>query len=212
MQRKRLAVWCVPACTLALAGASLSLTACTSFQGDYGDPNQVQVLDDRWNPSDASMTVEKMVKDMTRAAWVENWRGDQNKKTSDRPFVLVDDMENRTSEVIDTKALYEDLRSQILNDGKVRFLDGDLRQKILNEYKYQQSGVVQQQHVKGPGNQYGADFFLSGAISSIRSQQGGKSSIQYQIEMKLVNIGTGELVWSGIEKIRKNFKRSSLGW
>ena len=81
--------------------------------------------------------------------------------------------------------------------------------KVIDLNKYQQSGVVKKGQVKGPGNQYGADFFLSGAISSIVSKQGGKSSVQYQIEMKLVNISTGELVWSGIEKIRKNFKRSS---
>lgn len=195
-----------------LVGLSCALSACSSFQGDYGDPNQAQILDDKWNPTDATLTVEKMVKDMGQAAWITNWREDSHKKPNERPFVLVDDMENRTSEIIDTKALFEDLRSQILNDGKVRFLDGALRQKILNEYKYQQSGVVRKDGVKGPGNQFGADFFLSGAISSINSQQGGKSSVQYQIEMKLTNISTGELVWSGIEKIRKNFKRSSMGW
>ncbi len=196
-----------------IIGASLLTSSCSSdLQGDYGDPNQAQILGDKWNPTDAQLTVQKMVKDMGMAAWVANWRDDAHKKPSDRPFVLVDDMENRTSEIIDTKALFEDLRSQILNDGKVRFLDGALRQKILNEYKYQQSGVVRKDGVKGPGNQHGADFFLSGALSSINSQQGGKSSVQYQIEMKLTNISTGELVWSGIEKIRKNFKRSSIGF
>lgn len=195
-----------------LLTVSLAFTGCASFEGDYGDPNQAQILDDRWNPTDANLTVQKMVKDMTAAPWVRNWREDMQKKQTDRPFVLVDDMENRTSEIIDTKALFEDLRSQILNDGKVRFLDGDARKKILNEYKYQQSGVVKKDHIKGPGNQFGADFFLSGAISSIVSKQGGKSSVQYQIEMKLTNISSGELVWSGIEKIRKNFKRSSVGW
>lgn len=195
-----------------LVAISLAFSGCASFEGNYGDPNQAQILDDRWNPTDATLTVQKMVKDMTIAPWVQNWRDDMKKKSTDRPFVLVDDMENRTSEVIDTKALFEDLRSQILNDGKVRFLDGDARKKILNEYKYQQSGVVKKGQVKGPGNQYGADFFLSGAISSIVSKQGGKSSVQYQIEMKLTNISSGELVWSGIEKIRKNFKRSSVGW
>jgi uncharacterized protein (TIGR02722 family) len=195
-----------------LTGAALLLSSCSSFEGNYGDPNKAEILDDRWNPTDANLTVEKMVKDMGAAPWIQNWREDMGKKSTDRPFVLVDDMENRTSEIIDTKALFEDLRSQILNDGKVRFLDGALRQKILNEYKYQQSGVVRNNQIKGPGNQFGADFFLSGAISSINSQQGGKSSVQYQIEMKLTNISTGELVWSGIEKIRKNFKRSGLGW
>ncbi|APJ03263.1 penicillin-binding protein activator LpoB [Silvanigrella aquatica] len=195
-----------------LVAVSLALSGCTSFQGDYGDPEQAQIIDDRWNPTDATMTVKKMVKDMSAAPWVQNWREDMKKKPTDRPFLLVDDMENRTSEVIDTKALFEDLRSQILNDGKVRFLDGDARNKILNEYKYQQSGVVKKDQIKGPGNQFGADFFLTGAISSIVSKQGGKSSVQYQIEMRLTNISTGELVWSGVEKIRKNFKRSSVGW
>jgi uncharacterized protein (TIGR02722 family) len=193
-------------------GAFAITTACTSFQGEYGDPQQAQILDDRWNPTDATRTVEKMIQEMALAQWLQTWRQESGKAQHDRPFVLVDDMANRTSEIIDTKALFEDLRNQILQTGKLRFLDGDLREKILTEYKYQQSGVVKKNHVKGPGNQYGADFFLSGALSSIVSRQGGKSSVQYQIEMKLTNIQTGELVWSGVEKIRKNFKRSSLGW
>ncbi len=197
---------------LVMGVASLLSSCSSSFQGDYGDPNKAQILDDKWNPTDAQLTVTKMIKDMGAASWVQNWRDDAHKIGTDRPFVLVADMENRTSEIIDTKAVFEDLRSQILNDGKVRFIDGGLRQQILNEYKYQQSGIVRKEGVKGPGNQHGADFFLAGAISSIVSQQGGKSSIQYQIEMKLTNISTGELVWSGIEKIRKNFKRSSIGW
>src|SRR3989338_8785305 len=118
-----------------LTGAALLLSSCSSLEGNYADPNQAEILGTQWNPTDASLTVEKMVKDMDTAPWIRNWREDMSKKQTDRPFVLVDDMENRTSEIIDTKALFEDLRSQILNDGKVRFLDGALRQKTLNEYK-----------------------------------------------------------------------------
>lgn len=197
---------------------SMSLSAvvvfsgCKSFEGSYGDPNQVQIVDDRWNPTDARLTVQKMITDMDNASWIANWRSDNNKKPADRPFLLVDDMENRTSELIDTKALFEDMRAQLLNEGKVRFIDGDMRARILDEYKYQQSGMVRQGSEKGPGKQFSADFFLSGAISSIVSKQGGTSSVQYQIEMKLVDIETGELVWSGIEKIRKNFERSGVGF
>ena len=189
-----------------------SFIGCKSFEGNYGDADEAQILDDRWNPTDARLTVQKMVTDMDTAPWIQNWRDDAKKGPKDRPFLLVDDMENRTSEIIDTKAVFEDLRAKVLNDGKVRFLDGDMRKKILEEYKYQGSGLVKKGSSKGPGNQYGADFFLSGAISSIVSKQGGKSSVQYQIEMKLVNISTGELIWSGIEKIRKNFNRGGFGW
>jgi len=196
----------------AILSAVILFSGCSSFKGDYGDPEQAQILDDRWNPTDASITVKKMIRDMSEARWISNWREESGKKANERPFVLDDDIENRTSEIIDTKALIEDLRNQVLNEGKIRFLDEKIRKKLLEEYKYQQSGTVKKSQVKGPGNQQSADFFLSGAISSIVSKQGGKSSVQYQVEMKLVNVATGELVWSGVEKIRKNFKRSSIGW
>ena len=52
-------------------------------------------------------------------------------------------------------------------------------------------------------------FLLIWCHSSIVSKQGGKSSVQYQIEMKLVNISTGELVWSGIEKLEKTLKEAA---
>ncbi|MBX9703689.1 MAG: penicillin-binding protein activator LpoB [Silvanigrellaceae bacterium] len=196
----------------ALISSSLFLSSCTSFEGSYGDPNQVQILDDRWNPTDARMTTQKMVDEMTSNAWIANWRADASLDSNTRPFVLVDDFENRTSEIIDTKAVFEDVRSQLINSGKVRFLDGEKRKKILDEYKYQQSGIVAQKEIKGPGKQRGADFFLSGAISSIVSQQGGKKAVTYQIEMRLTNIESGEIVWSGIEKINKQFRRSGSGW
>ena len=56
-------------------GAAFSVISCSSsFEGSYGDANQVEVLDDRWNPTDARLTVEKMVKDMGAAPWIQNWR------------------------------------------------------------------------------------------------------------------------------------------
>ena len=190
----------------------LTLIGCTNTPDqNYADPNQVEIVGDKWNETDARLTAQKMVSEMLSSPWVQNWRDENNESHKARPFILVDDFENRTSEQIDTKALFEYVRSELINSGKVRFLDGAVRQKLLEEYKYQQSSIVRQQGAKKPGDQYGADFFLIGALSSLVSQQGGYKTVTYQVEMRLTNIGTSEISWSAIERIKKQFRRSGAG-
>ncbi len=195
---------------LTVVGAALATTgACTTtFEGNYADPDKVEIVDDKWNETDARVISEKMIKSCLSKPWLTRWMGESKGK---RPFVLVDDFENRTSEHIDTKALFEAVRNELINSGRVRFLDGAMRKKILKEYKYQGSGVVRKDQAKKPGNQFGADFFLVGAISSQVAQQGGYKTVTYQVEMRLTNIETSEIVWTEVEKIKKQFRRSRFG-
>jgi penicillin-binding protein activator len=185
--------------------AALAGTSCKSFEGNYADPTKVEIVDDRWSDTDARLTGEKMIKSALAKPWLPNWTTENKGK---KPFLLVDEMENRTSEQIDTKALFEAVRNELLNSGRVRFLDGAQRDKILKEYKYQQSGVVRADQAKGPGKQFGADLYLVGALSSQVAQQGGYKTVTYQVEMRLTNIQTGEIVWTEVEKLKKQFRRS----
>ncbi len=184
------------------------VSACQTTQGNYADPNKVEIVDDKWNDSDARLSGEEMIRSALAKRWlVEFGRENQGK----RPFVLVDDFENRTSEQIDTKAIFEAVRNELINSGKVRFLDGAQRQKILEEYKYQQSGVVKQGTAKGPGKQQSADFFLVGSLSSIVSEADGYKTVTYQVEMRLTNIESSEIVWTEVKKIKKQFRKSKFG-
>ena len=181
----------LPLVVLALAGLA---AGCQTTQGNYADPNKIEIVDDKWNDSDARLTGEEMIRSALAKRWlVEFTREHQGK----RPFLLVDDFENRTSEQIDTKAIFEAVRNELINSGKVRFLDGAQRQKILDEYKYQQSGVVKQGSAKGPGKQHSADFFLVGALSSIVSEADGYKTVTYQVEMRLTDIESSEIVCEG---------------
>lgn len=198
-------------CRCSVLGAGLALAAaggCTSFQGNYADPDKVEIVDDKWNETDARVIAEKMIKSCLAKPWLNLW-AQETKGT--RPFVLVDDIENRTSEHIDTKALFEAIRNELMNSGRVRFLDGEQRNKLLAEYKYQGSGVVRKDQAKKAGNQYGADFMMVGGISSQVAQQGGYKTVTYQVELRLTNISTSEIVWTEVEKIKKQFRRSKFG-
>lgn len=127
---------------VAILGAT---SACTTFEGNYADPDKVEIVDDKWNETDARVIAEKMIKSCLAKPWLNVWV-QENK--GNRPFVLVDDIENRTSEHIDTKAIFESVRNELMNSGRVRFLDGEQRNKLLAEYKYQGSGVVRKDQAK----------------------------------------------------------------
>lgn len=189
--------------------ASIVGSACsTTFEGNYADPDKVEIVDDKWNETDARVIAEKMIKSCLAKPWISFW---MEESRGQRPFVLVDDFENRTSEHIDTKAIFEAVRNELINSGRVRFLDGEKRKTILEEYRYQGSGVVRKDQAKKAGKQFGADFILVGGISSQVAQQEGYKTVTYQVEMRLTNIETSEIVWTEVEKVKKQFRRSRFG-
>lgn len=189
---------------------SVAVVGCTKdFEGTYSDPAKEEIVDDKWNETDARKTAEEMIASVLSKSWLEDYK---RKHKGEKPIVIVDDVENRTDEHIDTKALSEYIRNELINSGKVRFVNAERRQKILDEIKYQNSGAVAEGSRKKLGNQIGADFFLGGSISSQVATQGGLKTVTYQTNLILTNLETTEIEWSEKKMIKKRFKRSGAGW
>ncbi len=191
--------------------AVLSVTGCTpSFEGEYSDPNTTEIVDDRWNDADARKTSEILIRSMLEKPWLNEFKGKHN---GEKPVVLVADIANRTDEHIETKAIGEGIRDELINSGKIRFVDGDRRKQILEEMRYQnESGMVSKQSAKKKGNQTGADFMLSGTLTSIVNEEKGRKNVVYQTILQLTDLETTEMVWSQKYQIKKRFKRSGAGW
>ena len=52
----------------------LMLTNCSpSFEGEYSDPNSVEIVDDRWNDADARKTSEILIGSMLKKPWLRNF-------------------------------------------------------------------------------------------------------------------------------------------
>jgi penicillin-binding protein activator len=191
-----------------LLGSTALWGGCKSFEGNYADPDKVEIVNDKWNETDARLTGEAMIKSALAKPWINTF---VTENKGQKPFILVDDFENRTSEQLDTQALFESVRNELINSGRIRFLDGAQRKKILDEYRYQNSGTVRKDQAKGPGKQFGADFMMVGSISSIEAVQGGYKTVTYQVEMRLTSIETSEIVWTEIKKIKKQLRRGKFG-
>lgn len=193
-----------------IAAAVTLLASCApKFQGTYNDPNEVEIVDDKWNETDSRKTAEYMIAEVVSKPWLDEFR---TKHKGKKPFVIVDDMENRTDEHIDTKTLTEFMRDELINSRKVRFLNESARKKVLDEIRYQNSGAVRKQDRGRGGRQYGSDYLLGGAVSSSVHTQGGLKTVTYQVVLNLTNIVTGEMEWSGKRRIKKRFKRSGANW
>lgn len=188
---------------LRLVMISMMLFSCATGGGVYRDPTEAQILGDKWNNTDANKTAAFMIDSLLKEAWLVEF----TKKFNRKPIVLVDLVENRSDEHIDTKALTDAIRSHLINSRKVRFVNAARRERILKEIKYQNSGAVASNSAKKSGKQLGADFMLGGAISNLVAVQGDYKTVTYQIDLNLTNLETSEIEWNGNHKIKKAFKR-----
>lgn len=187
--------------------AALSLSACgpkAFVKGEYDeDVNRTNLMNDQWSETD----MQRVVKDMVASA-VAHPAIAAAKKT---PTVMVTNLQNKTSEHIDTQSIMDMVRVELMQTGKVGFVDKEARQDIADEYNYQNSGMVENNSKKGPGGQVGADFIINGRLDSIVQEVGKDKTVYYKITLNLTNLKTGMIAWSNHKEIRKAFKKKSIG-
>lgn len=197
-------------CFTGLSVLSLYALGCTSFQGQYSDPDEVEIIDDRWNETDARKTAAHLVDAMINKPWIIEYSASHNKQ---RPILVLADVENRTDEHLDVRALTDYITDELVNTGKVRFVNAQAREKINQELNYQHSsGRVDPAKAVAIGKQIGAQFLIMGAISSQVHTQKGIKTVSYQTVLNLTNVETSELEWSDKYIVKKKFKKSGASW
>jgi hypothetical protein len=192
---------------LVLGLVALGLSACGGprafTQGEYGDPQEISMLNDKWNPNDMQLVAKKMINSME--TWVVAQSGE-------KPVVILEMPRNKTAEHIDMQALYDHVKTALIQSGQFTFLDKAARQEIAEEYEYQGSGYVRENEAQGPGNQRGARYMMGGVITSTIQQAGSRKLVYYKATFELTDIATTEIVWTDQKEIAKHFKKKSVGF
>jgi uncharacterized protein (TIGR02722 family) len=188
----------------AVTGILLSSCGPKAFvNGNYDDVNRQNLMNDSWSETDMQVTVKSMVDSMTSHPSITN--------AKKMPIVMVTNLQNKTSEHIDTQNIMDMVRVDLTNSGKVAFVDKEARQDISNEYDYQNNGMVAEETKKGPGGQTGADFIINGRLDSIVQEVGKDKTVYYKLTLNLTNLKTGVISWTNQKQIRKSFKKKSVG-
>lgn len=187
---------------LLLAG----LTSCgpkAFVKGQYDNVERENLMNDQWSETDMQGAVKTMVDSLVAHSSITN--------AKKMPTVMVTNLQNKTSEHIDTQNIMDMVRVDLTNSGKVQFVDKEAREDISNEYDYQNTGIVSEETKKSPGGQTGADFIINGRLDSIVQEVGKDKSVYYKLTLNLTNLKTGVIAWTNYKQIRKTFKKKSVG-
>lgn len=184
---------------------AITLTHCgpkAFVKGQYDDVQKENLLNDQWSETD----MQNAVKDLVASAVAHP--AIANAKTP--PVVMVTQLQNKTSEHIDTQNIMDMMRVELMNSGRVEFIDKEARQDIKDEYEYQKDNASEGTK-KSAGGQTGADFILNGRMDSIVQEVGKEKTVYYKMTLNLTNLKTSKIVWSNYKQMRKQFKKKSVG-
>lgn len=190
---------------LAVMAAALLATGCAS-KVEYGDAQARETVTTDFGSTDLQQIAAKMVNDMLTFPPVVQMTADR------RPVVFVDTIKNKTTEHIDTESVTDTIQSKLINSGKFRFVDMTKVQAVRKQLEYQSdSGMVDPNTAIRMGQQIGAEFMLYGNLAGIVKRDDSTKDVYYKFTLKLMNLKTGIIEWSGEKEIRKTRERSLFG-
>jgi len=184
------------------------LTGCGGTQVKRIDTAAVVDISGKWNDTDSRLTAEEMISDCLARPWLSSASG----ASGENHTVIVGSVRNQSSEHINTGVFVEDLQRALINSGRVTFVASKDERGDVRDERLDQDTNASEETRKAHGQETGADFMLSGNISSVEDKEGGKSVILYQVNLKLLNMKNNQIAWSGQKKIKKAVKRSGSTW
>ena len=175
--------------------AGLALAGCAKEQVRYGDAKGVETVTNQFGSTDLQMIAESMTRSLLQAPVVVS---------SNLPIVTVQEVKNKTSEYIDTRAITDSIRAELQKGGRVRFaVDQAGMNPQVEELKRQQSGLYSKESAAEMGQMVGAQYRLEGNIVSIVKQVKDAKDVYYKLNLQLWNVRNGLLEWSDEKEIRK---------
>lgn len=193
---------------LTLGIATMFLSACATTGSpivggkvEYGDAKAVETVTTDFGSTDLQLMAETMTRSMLQAPVIT--------RASDRPLVTIADIKNKTSEYIDTRAITNTIRTQLLKSGSVRFATdiADMKAQTDELVRQNQSGLYKKTTQAKIGKMEGAQYRMEGEITSIVKRGADVKDVYYKLSLILTNTEAGTVEWADEKDIRKTAKR-----
>jgi uncharacterized protein (TIGR02722 family) len=187
------------AAALLLAVTVVAVGGCAKPKTRYGDAGAVETVTNQFGSTDLQMLAEQMTQSMLQAPAIAG---------GNLPILTVQEVKNKTSEYIDTRAITNRMRGTLQKSGRVRFaVDAAEMQRQKEELERQGSELYDQDKAVRQGKMVGAGFRLGGEITSIVKETKDTKDVYYQLFLNLTNIESGIEEWSDTKDIRKTTER-----
>ncbi len=172
------------------------------------ETNLVKDVGGGWNDTDAQMVAQEMITDCLNGGWYNKYVTRYAKE----PVVIVGTVVNNSMEHINTGVFIEEMQRALINSAKVDFVASASERGEVRTERLEQDEFASEATRKAFGKEVGADFMLSGVLNSVVDKSGSKSLVFYQVNLKLINIETNQIVWNGQKQIKKYVKRSKVSF
>lgn len=159
----------------------------------------------RLDPTDVRNTVEFMVDSMLMFPPVVDLTA------SERPVLDLGLLRNNTTQMIDVRLITQNMRTRLIRSGKFRFVDRTQVGEDADFLAQGEMGFVDPNQVIQPGQQSAAQLYLYGDILEMRESVGRTTRQYYQIQLNLRDLRTGEIVWTDIQEVRREQRRTLMG-
>jgi len=180
---------------IVLIAAAALAAGCAQEQTRYGDARGIETVSNQFGSTDLQLIAESMARSMQQAPIIA---------AGNLPVVTVQEVKNKTSEYIDTRAITDSIRAELQKGGKVRFaVDASAMGQQVDEVKRQQSEDYAKDQAVEKGQMVGAQYRMEGNITSIVKQVRDTKDVYYKFNLQLWNIRNGLLEWSDEKEIRK---------
>ncbi len=195
---------------ISLSLAFVTLTGCSAFRQSVGDqdPAGASTITARFDQRDLIEMANQIKADILNHPFPAE---------GENPIIAPLGIQNHTRTHLDVNALENTLVTQLLNTGKMRFVNTARRDDLMKEQGFQLANATEETRAR-IGRQLGAGYMLTGSITEI-SQATGRQvrasrqrDIYYQLTVEVTDLETGLIV---LRKQRDRMRRASrpiFGW
>lgn len=178
--------------------ADNSPTVTSEKNVSYGDENAVELVTNEFGSTDLQIMAEKLSRSLAQSGTL---RG--------RPIVQVYDVQNKTSEYIDTRNITDSIKTQLMKSGVARFTsDNNQMQNQVDQLKLQNdSGLYKDSTIAKTGNMIAAKYRLEGSLTSIVKKTKEVKDVYYKITLQLIDVESGIVEWIDEAPIRKTSRK-----
>jgi penicillin-binding protein activator len=174
------------------------------------DVNQKQHMDADYYPTDMKQMTQDVVSDILASKSIGN--------APQPPIIMITEIQNRTQQSVDMKSFTDQVRSFLMQSGKVRFINEARREDLLKEQGYRTDNATPEVQ-KRTGQQLGADYLISGSVTEVSGTLPTQTPISQQLvycklTLAIMDLKSSELLWTKEHACVFTRKRSQplFGW
>ncbi|MDI6775287.1 MAG: hypothetical protein QME60_07855 [Verrucomicrobiota bacterium] len=204
--KRRLAMMAV-----GMGSVCLLLCGCAMFRASTSDvdPNQPKHMTAKYDYTDLRQLTETVANEFLVSPLMT--------KQTQPPLMRLGNIQNRTEQHVDTKALGDRIRTLLVQANKVQFVTEAQRDEVLKEQEHQaKHGEKGAQVVQG--QQANPRYMLTGSLVEIKTGEPRQVRISrkevryYNMTIEVTDLQSGKLEWTTQKEITRQASQPLVGW